>query len=274
MRDKVVRQLGKTPVVGIYMVTNMVNSKIYIGQSIDIDRRWNQHRYGKGSIILRNAINKYGIDNFNFEVVEKVDVEGLSDGEAKELLTSVEQKWLDNEKPYLKENGYNQQSVAKPNILIKRPEDYGKLISKIKIDNNHCGKGVIQYNLDGELIKEWKSAAQIERVLGYHAENISGCCIKKQKSSNGFIWGFKGTMITTEVINDANKSKRLSTVRRYDLNGIQIDTFENTKDASEKTGLSWSAIRQACSGHRKTGCGYIWKFKNQPLILSEHKRGG
>jgi len=53
-------------------------------------------------------------------------------------------------------------------------------------------------------------------------------------------------------------------------NNGNVSIFKDTKDAHNKTGLSWGAIRQACSGHRKTGCGYIWKFKNQPLVLSEH----
>jgi len=262
MRDKIVRQLGKTPVVGIYMVTNIVNSKIYIGQSIDIDRRWNQHRYGKGSIILRNAINKYGIENFKFEVVEEVEVEGLSNGETKELLTSVEQKWLDDEKPYLKENGYNQQSVAKPNIPIKRPEGYGKLISKIKIDNNHCGKGVIQYNLDGGLIKEWKSAAQIERVLGYHAENISGCCLKKQKSSNGFIWRFKGEPLDNTQLNEliVRKKPIHKQIKQIDSNGVVVNVWYSLKQLVDTSEFDNRPVKACCNSKRDEYKGYRWEW--------------
>jgi len=270
MRDKIVRELGNKPVVGIYGVTNTTNNKVYIGQSIDIDRRWNQHKYGKGSIILHNAITKYGIDNFEFKVLDVVDVDGMSKNDIKELLITLEQKWLDAKKSYIKENGYNQQSSAKPTIPIKRSGDFGKTISKIKIDNNHCGKPITQYDLKGVKIKDWGSAAQVERISGFHAENISACCLKKQNSSNGFIWRFRDDPITNSDITKANNSKRLSEVRQYDLNGKLIATFKNTKDAHNKTGLSWGAIRQACSGHRKTGCGYIWKFKNQPLTLSEH----
>ena len=270
MRDNIVIELGKAPIVGIYMVTNIVNQKIYIGQSIDIGRRWNQHRYGKGSIILRNAINKYGIENFTFEVVEKLVVSGLTKNQISESLTMLEQKWLDDEKPYLKENGYNQQSVAKPNIPTKRPNGYGEMISKIKIDNNHCGKPITQYDLKGVKVKEWVSAAQVERVLDYHAENISACCLKKQHSSNNFIWRFAGDPIKSSDIKQANDSNRLSEVRQYDLTGKLVATFDNTKMASEKTKIPNNTIRCACSGHRKTGSGFIWKFKNQPLTLSEH----
>jgi group I intron endonuclease len=56
-------------ICGIYQVKCVVNNKIYIGQSIDIIRRWNQHKYGKGNIILRNAIKKYGVENFEFTII-------------------------------------------------------------------------------------------------------------------------------------------------------------------------------------------------------------
>ncbi len=66
------RCISKNPICGIYQIPNNINGKIYIGQSIDIKRRWNQHKYGKGSIILKNAIKKYGINNFKFEVLEMI----------------------------------------------------------------------------------------------------------------------------------------------------------------------------------------------------------
>jgi len=262
MSDKIVRRLGKTPVVGIYMVTNTVNQKIYIGQSIDIDRRWNQHRYGKGSIILRNAINKYGINNFKFEVVEAVDSRELSKNEITELLVELEQKWLDCEKPYLKENGYNQQSEAKPNIPIKRPEGYGELISKIKIDNNHCGKTVFQFDLNGELIKEWKSAAQIERVLGYHAENISSCCLKKQKSSNGYIWIFSTEQLSGEQLSKAvvRENPVHRQVNQISLNGEIVDTWYSLKKLVDESEFDNRPVKACCNGTRNEYKGYKWEW--------------
>jgi hypothetical protein len=73
MNDKVIRKISKTPICGIYQITNKINNKIYIGQSIDIERRWNQHMYGKGSVVLMNAITKYGLDNFEFKILETIE---------------------------------------------------------------------------------------------------------------------------------------------------------------------------------------------------------
>ena len=56
---------------GIYKVTNKINGKVYIGQSVDIGKRWRQHMTAKDDIYFHKAIQKYGLDNFIWEVIEK-----------------------------------------------------------------------------------------------------------------------------------------------------------------------------------------------------------
>lgn len=59
----------------IYKITNLVNGKIYIGQSKDYKKRWNEHKcrannkYQTNQIITK-AINKYGFENFKFEILD------------------------------------------------------------------------------------------------------------------------------------------------------------------------------------------------------------
>lgn len=58
-------------VMGIYMITNKVNGKIYIGSSMNIRNRWRDHRNKERNTIIHHAIKKYGEDNFLIEVLEK-----------------------------------------------------------------------------------------------------------------------------------------------------------------------------------------------------------
>lgn len=69
-------------VCGIYKITNLINGKCYIGQSVDIYERWHQHKYAdcKESVI-HTAIKKYGIENFSFEIIEKLHQEELNERE-------------------------------------------------------------------------------------------------------------------------------------------------------------------------------------------------
>lgn len=69
--------------VGIYKITNLENNKIYIGQSINIEERWKDHRtdYLRSDVLLYRAMRKYGIENFKFEVLEECAVEELDERE-------------------------------------------------------------------------------------------------------------------------------------------------------------------------------------------------
>ena len=50
---------------------------------------------------------------------------------------------------------------------------------------------IIQYDREGNFIKEWSSATTAAKELGFHATNITACCKGKTKSSNNYIWKYK-----------------------------------------------------------------------------------
>ena len=56
--------------------------------------------------------------------------------------------------------------------------------------NGKTSKPVLQFSKSGEFIREWPSAHEVERVLGYSQGYISNCCLKKYKSAYGFIWKY------------------------------------------------------------------------------------
>lgn len=56
-------------------------------------------------------------------------------------------------------------------------------------------KPVLQYTLNEEFVKEWKSAREIERELGYNNRYISECCTGKRKSVYGSIWKHKKCIV-------------------------------------------------------------------------------
>lgn len=61
-------------VAGIYLITNTVNGKIYVGQSLNIKQRWGNHKNLRGECsLLRRAMEKYGIEKFKFEILQVLD---------------------------------------------------------------------------------------------------------------------------------------------------------------------------------------------------------
>lgn len=84
--------------IGIYRIHNLVNDKNYIGKSeVSIEARLDEHRIGKKSNFhLQSAIKKYGIENFEFLVLEEC---------SPELCCERERYWIKFYDSF--NNGYN-----------------------------------------------------------------------------------------------------------------------------------------------------------------------
>ena len=72
--------------VGIYSITNIINCKKYIGQSVDVKRRLRNHKWSlkhnrHENSHLQKSFNKYGENNFVFEIVCECTEEQLDDFE-------------------------------------------------------------------------------------------------------------------------------------------------------------------------------------------------
>lgn len=118
--------------IGIYKITNNINGKIYIGQSNNIQRRFLEHknRGATSRIPVDIAIQKYGKENFSFEVIEECTIEQLN---------QKEMYWISYFNSV--ENGYNclvggdQQSIGSNNGRAILTEDEVKIIRTAY--NNH-----------------------------------------------------------------------------------------------------------------------------------------
>ena len=68
--------------IGIYKFTNKINGMSYIGQSVDIERRYKQHkRINTDNTIFHNAIREYGFEAFDFEIIELCTKDSLDEKE-------------------------------------------------------------------------------------------------------------------------------------------------------------------------------------------------
>lgn len=64
---------------GIYKFTNKINGKSYIGQSVDIKRRYKEHKSKRNeNTLFHEAIEEYGFDNFDFSIIEVCNIDELN----------------------------------------------------------------------------------------------------------------------------------------------------------------------------------------------------
>ncbi len=92
-------------VSGIYVITNLINNKQYVGLSKDCHKRWADH-YNKSYTsnrkddlekALYKAMKKYGRDNFSFQIIEECSEDKLAEREI---------YWIEQLNSY--EKGYNE----------------------------------------------------------------------------------------------------------------------------------------------------------------------
>lgn len=111
---------------GIYKIVNTLNNKFYVGSSVSLKKRHNDHFNSLASNKhknkhLQHAYNKYGKQHFKFEIIELViDLNNL---------ISREQFYIDTLKPH-----YNICIIANSSLGVKRTKAF-----KDKVSKSHIG---------------------------------------------------------------------------------------------------------------------------------------
>lgn len=188
--------------IGIYKITNP-RGKIYIGQSIDIKRRFTHYKNLKEIKKQRKiyySIKKYGYDYHKFEILEICN---------RNELNEKEKYWIKfynccNRGLNISEGGEG--SFGKFNKGRKRSEVTKQKISKTKKNNprkttletiKKCRKSspnkkpVYQYDLQGNFIKKHPSINEAARCTKSQNDGISACVRGKQKTAYGYQWFYR-----------------------------------------------------------------------------------
>lgn len=230
---------------GIYQLLNLVNNKRYVGSAVNLKRRNKQHfsdlRKGKHHCIhLQNAFEKYGEENFIFEVLEIV--------EDKNNLLQWEQWFLDY---YDFESLYNTCPTAGNSLGVVRSEETKEKLRKANLGKRHS-----------EETKEKCRIASLGKISKRHSEETK---IRLSKANKGKIFSEE----TKEKLRIAKLGKRRSeeTKKKIGLTKqkpvIRIDpnTGERTRFSSIKeTGAIGKNVSSVIKGKRKTAGGFYWEY--------------
>jgi len=65
-----------------------------------------------------------------------------------------------------------------------------KMIENLSGKNNKKSKKIEQYDLQGNFIKDWIGIRDVARKTNIKHQNISACCVGKQKTAGGYIWRY------------------------------------------------------------------------------------
>jgi hypothetical protein len=147
-------------------------------------------------------------------------------------------------------------------------EQRDKMSKNRKWKLNKSSKNILQFDIDGNFIKEWDSLISIKKELGFNSSAIITVCKGEGFSSNNFIWRYKvGDLISLSFC--FLKTKRqgcLENLKRQDKGCRQIclqtgkvlKEFSSIVKAEREVGSA--CISKSCTGKiHKTG-GFTWEF--------------
>lgn len=215
----------------IYLISNKVNGKCYVGQTRqkNPNRRWNQHRNDSRGI-LKKAIEKHGISNFEFEILYEALNENLNEAEKKEI----------RERNTIAPSGYNLQDGGRcydvhPLTREKQRALWGPTHPLWNQRHTEETKKKISVATQGENNPMYgkKHTPEVLQIL----------------SKNNHMNGKKGAL--------APISKK---VNAYSMDGEFLQTFDCIKEASESIGRSISGIVNCTGGRSKSCGGFMWKY--------------
>lgn len=250
---------------GIYVIRNLADGKTYVGQAEDIGKRWLHHQWelNRGKHInshLQNAYNKHGMENFEFSILEKCDVDQL---------TERENYWIDELDSI--SNGYNYCHGGKE----ARDWNYGE---KGRVKCAAKGKRVrpvYQLDKNHNIVKEWPSSHAAAKALGYESKGIRNCCnrVKHQKEIGGFYWVFKDEYDAGIIDMDYYRPHIrgiYKPVLQFSTQGAFIRAWGSIKEAAEfynaRPGWILSFIHKKTKQRWYTCCGFKWAFIEDALL--------
>lgn len=271
---------------GIYCIENTVNGNKYVGQAINIEKRWNHHRQKLRNgthcnIHLQRAWNSYGENAFNFYVLELCD---------KYSLNNREQYYIKSLGSY--ENGYNMTLGGEGTRGCFHTEEYKKHMSnifsgrtyteetlermrkaklghlQIETEARKAGRKIVSEKLKGRIRSPEHCKNLSESLKGNIPWN------KGMKMPEDYVSPKLGTHLSAETkakLSAAQTGRKKSTEEKLKVSKRIIcsdtqEVFNSITLAAEKYGVTISAVSRALRGKSKTCTGLHWGYVSEEVM--------
>ena len=240
----------------IYKATNIINNKVYIGQTIQqLSVRKSQHErsheYGYKTA-FSNAIRKYGKENFKWEVIYETD--SIKD------LNEKESYYIEYYKSLVTENGYNLKGGGGNDFLTQEVKN--------KIGEAQLGEKNHMFGKTGELNPTSKkvinittnmifgSASEAARYDKANFSHVCAVCRGLRGSTKGNVYRYLDK--DDRIIEPENAAYvKAKKVKNIDTGEI----FENSTIAEfHYQGYKSGNLSKACTGKNKTFAGFRWEY--------------
>jgi hypothetical protein len=128
---------------------------------------------------------------------------------------------------------------------------------------NNFTRCIKQYDLEGKLVKEFKSIASAAKEIGISKGAIQSVLLNNRKTAAGFIWKYledENPDFSEKITINKNRGRK---VCQYDLDMNLLNIYECMSDAARKLNIHKNNIRCVIINSRKTAGGFIFKYLDE-----------
>lgn len=279
--------MKREPIGYIYMFTNRINGKKYIGQH-EYKNGIDENYFGSGSIFA-HAKEKYGIENFKFDILCWCNTREELDNAESYFIGFKYYTYANTGRGYNIADGGNGGNLLRGKTEEEKKEIANKISKANTGENNHMygrtgeknpnSKPVIGVNLKTGEVIELYGAKQGEE-LGFIPTAITACCKGKLKQYKDYKWYYKEDyekLSKEDMEKDLEESRNARSEGNKKMSipviGVNIKTGETVELGStrqgKELGFNQSHITKCCKGKYKTHKGYKFYYKEDYLKLQQ-----
>ncbi len=120
---------------------------------------------------------------------------------------------------------------------------------------------ILQYDIHGNFIKEWRSIIQAAKETNSNHDSITGACVGRNKTAGGFVWKYKNNNLYFDKISPEFDSRKRPVIQ-FDLDGNFIKEWDSATSAAKDLNINRKYIFLICNGQNKRKTKkFIWKWK-------------
>jgi group I intron endonuclease len=255
----------------IYKVANLINGKVYIGQTVNtLRKRKTQHKTASKrkkyeDMLLYKAFKKYGFENFEWKIIDNASNEND--------LNEKEVYWIKYYNSYIgfkNCNGYNMTLGGHGKRGAIHSEETRKKLSKFRTgkwigSDSPTAKKVVCLNLNGTFVKSYGCLDDASKDVGCSLSLISSNCTGNRSSAYGFIFIFEDDYNEETVkrrVEQYLDSSDFCRILRTGLDGKYIKTYNSTKEAGEDVNGFGTAILRCCKNEMVSAYDSLWFFED------------
>jgi group I intron endonuclease len=250
--------------IGIYKITSK-SKRVYIGQSIDIEKRFKSYKYKIpfDQPRLRNSFLKYGFDNHKFEILCECEVSELNDKERyyQDLYNATSKNGLNCSLTTSSDRNGKASQETRLKMSITRTGMKQSKETCLKKSNRMKGKNNPMFGRNGDknsFYGKTHSKETLDKISRIHLNNqyCKGRKVSNETKKKMSFSSLGNTRCKDRILSEITKNKISNSLKRKVINVETGEIYTSATELAEMLNISKWTIQKRLNGQMKNNTNF------------------